>query len=168
MADMDMKALDALDNLYTQAKDVESESFENLPDGVYVGVATEVKMKMTAKGKPQIAITLKERESGRLNWLNLFLTSNDPTKNAQAMARARGTLEKLGATPAPTFKELVVSAQENIVGATIKYTLETRNDYQNVNQFKLELLESKEQAPAGSDTFGGGTEIDISDDDFPF
>ncbi|ARQ94547.1 single stranded DNA binding protein [Weissella phage PWc] len=171
---MNENEMNALDALFNQAKDVvvEDNDFPKLDDGVYAGAITEIKLKKASNNKPQVAITLKEKETGALSWLNLFLTSKDntPEKNAQAMARARKTLVKLGAVEgSTTFNELVTTAQANGVGGTVKYELKTRNGYQNVNQFSIELLEAPNaQTNDTTDPFGGSAEVDVADDDLPF
>ncbi|MBR2493778.1 MAG: DUF669 domain-containing protein [Paludibacteraceae bacterium] len=98
-------------------------SFENLPDGEYIGEIEKFETKNSkTSGKPMAVITIAV-EDGKKEFKYLMLAGNDLKSTQTAVARAVSQLKKLG-VDGVELGDFLTNA-EKLVGTRVKMTIKT-------------------------------------------
>lgn len=98
-------------------------SFENLPDGTYIGEIEKFETKNSkASGKPMAVITVAV-EDGRKEFKYLMLAGGNLKETQTAVARAVSQLKKLG-IEGPELGDFLTNA-EKLVGTRVRLTVKT-------------------------------------------
>lgn len=121
----DMGGVDSIED-YTNS------SFENLPDGNYLGEIDSIATKNSkSTGRPMLEIVVAI-EGGRKEYVYLMLAGENLKKTQTAVARTVTQLKKLGVTGVELGDFL--SGAESLVGTRVTLEIKTgSNGFQNKN-----------------------------------
>lgn len=98
-------------------------SYENLPDGEYIGEIEKFETKNSkASGKPMAVITIAV-EDGKKEFKYLMLAGNDLKSTQTAVARAVSQLKKLG-VDGVELGDFLTNA-EKLVGTRVRLSIKT-------------------------------------------
>ena len=125
MDNEDLKELNAIFKDMGGVDKVEelANSYENLPDGEYIGEIEKFETKNSkASGKPMAVITIAV-EDGKKEFKYLMLAGNDLKSTQTAVARAVSQLKKLGVDGVELGDFL--SNAEKLVGTRVRVTIKT-------------------------------------------
>ena len=138
MDNEDLKELDAIFKDMGGVDKVEelANSFENLPDGEYIGEIEKFETKNSkSSGKPMAVLTIAV-EDGKKEFKYLMLAGNDLKSTQTAVARAVSQLKKLGVNGEKLSDFL--SDAEKLVGTRVRLSVKTTvskagNEFRNVD-----------------------------------
>ena len=138
MDNEDLKELDAIFKDMGGVDKVEelANSFENLPDGEYIGEIEKFETKNSkSSGKPMAVLTIAI-EDGKKEFKYLMLAGNDLKSTQTAVARAVSQLKKLGVNGEKLSDFL--SDAEKLVGTRVRLSIKTTvskagNEFRNVD-----------------------------------
>lgn len=125
MDNEDLKELDAIFKEMGGVDKVEelANSFENLPDGSYIGEIEKFETKNSkASGKPMAVLTIAV-EDGKKEFKYLMLAGNDLKSTQTAVARAVSQLKKLG-VDGVELRDFLTNA-EKLVGTRVSLNIKT-------------------------------------------
>lgn len=125
MDNEDLKELNAIFKDMGGVEKVEeyANSYENLPDGEYIGEIEKFETKNSkASGKPMAVITIAV-EDGKKEFKYLMLAGNDLKSTQTAVARAVSQLKKLG-VDGVELGDFLTNA-EKLVGTRVRLSIKT-------------------------------------------
>lgn len=125
MDNEDLKELNAIFKDMGGVEKVEeyANSYENLPDGEYIGEIEKFETKNSkASGKPMAVITIAV-EDGKKEFKCLMLAGNDLKSTQTAVARAVSQLKKLG-VDGVELGDFLTNA-EKLVGTRVRLSIKT-------------------------------------------
>lgn len=125
MDNEDLKELNAIFKDMGGVEKVEeyANSYENLPDGEYIGEIEKFETKNSkASGKPMAVITIAV-EDGKKEFKYLMLAGNDLKSTQTAVARAVSQLKKLG-VDGVELGDFLTNA-EKLVGTRVRLNIKT-------------------------------------------
>lgn len=125
MDNEDLKELNAIFKDMGGVDKVEeyANSYENLPDGEYIGEIEKFETKNSkASGKPMAVITIAV-EDGKKEFKYLMLAGNDLKSTQTAVARAVSQLKKLG-VDGVELGDFLTNA-EKLVGTRVRLSIKT-------------------------------------------
>lgn len=114
-------------------------SYENLPDGVYIGEIEKFETKNSkTSGKPMAVITIAV-EDGKKEFKYLMLAGKDLQDTRVAVARAVKQLKTLGVEG--TDLEDFLSNAEKLVGTKVRLTIKTTVSKSTGKEFRNQEVE---------------------------
>ena len=132
---MDNEDLKELNTIFKEMGGVDSleeytnNSFESLPDGVYLGEIDSVDTKNSKKtGRPMLEIVVAV-EDGKKEYIYLMLAGENLQKTRTAVARTVTQLKKLGITGIELGD--FIEGAEKLVGTKVTLKIETTNNFTN-------------------------------------
>lgn len=131
MDNEDLKELNAIFKDMGGVDSVEdyTNSFEELPDGEYIGEIESVSTKNSKKtGRPMMEIIVAIEE-GRKEYVYLMLAGENLKKTQTAVARAVTQLKKLGVTGVE-LEDFINGALE-LIGTRVNLKIETNGSFRN-------------------------------------
>lgn len=131
MDNEDLKELNAIFKDMGGVDSVEdyTNSFEELPDGEYIGEIESVSTKNSKKtGRPMMEIIVAIEE-GRKEYVYLMLAGENLKKTQTAVARAVTQLKKLGVTGVE-LEDFINGALE-LTGTRVNLKIETNGSFRN-------------------------------------
>ena len=131
MDNEDLKELNAIFKDMGGVDSVEdyTNSFEELPDGEYIGEIESVSTKNSKKtGRPMMEIIVAIEE-GRKEYVYLMLAGENLKKTQTAVARAVTQLKKLGVTGVE-LEDFINGALE-LAGTRVNLKIETNGSFRN-------------------------------------
>lgn len=131
MDNEDLKELNAIFKDMGGVDSVEdyTNSFEELPDGEYIGEIENVSTKNSKKtGRPMMEIIVAIEE-GRKEYVYLMLAGENLKKTQTAVARAVTQLKKLGVTGVE-LEDFINGALE-LAGTRVNLKIETNGSFRN-------------------------------------
>lgn len=131
MDNEDLKELNAIFKDMGGVEKVEdyTNTFEELPDGNYIGEIESVSTKNSKKtGRPMMEIIVAIEE-GKKEYVYLMLAGENLKKTQAAVARAVTQLKKLGVTGVE-LEDFINGALE-LTGTRVNLKIETNNSFRN-------------------------------------
>jgi len=131
MDNEDLKELNAIFKDMGGVEKVEdyTNSYEELPDGTYLGEIEKVSTKNSKKtGRPMIEVIVAI-EGGKKEYVYMMLAGEDLKKTQTAVARAVTQLKKLGVTGVEL--EDFIAGAIDLVGTKVNLKIETNGAYKN-------------------------------------
>lgn len=136
MDNEDLKELNAIFKDMGGVDKVEelANSFENLPDGEYIGEIEKFETKNSkSSGKPMAVLTIAV-EDGKKEFKYLMLAGNDLKSTQTAVARAVSQLKKLG-VEGTELSDFLTGA-EKLVGTRVRLSIKTTVSKASGNEFR--------------------------------
>lgn len=136
MDNEDLKELNAIFKDMGGVDKVEelANSFENLPDGEYIGEIEKFETKNSkSSGKPMAVLTIAV-EDGKKEFKYLMLAGNDLKSTQTAVARAVSQLKKLG-VEGTELSDFLTGA-EKLVGTRVRLNIKTTVSKASGNEFR--------------------------------
>lgn len=107
-------------------------SFEQLPDGDYVGEIEKVEAKNSKNsGKPMVDIVVAV-EDGKKEYRHLMLAGENLKKTQSAIARTVKQLKELGVDTSSNDISTIVNNAHDLVGTRVNMEVKTTNNFRNV------------------------------------
>ena len=136
MDNEDLKELNAIFKDMGGVDKVEelANSYENLPDGEYIGEIEKFETKNSkSSGKPMAVLTIAV-EDGKKEFKYLMLAGNDLKSTQTAVARAVSQLKKLG-VEGTELSDFLTGA-EKLVGTRVRLSIKTTVSKASGNEFR--------------------------------
>lgn len=107
-------------------------SFEQLPDGDYIGEIEKVEDKNSKNsGKPMLDIVIAV-EGGTKEWRHLMLAGENLKKTQAAIARTVKQLKELGVDVSSNDITTIINNSYELVGTRVNMEIKTTNNFRNV------------------------------------